>query len=239
MTKYSLQWPHSNIKQIFPNIFFVMGTNITEYEGITLQHSRNMIIIQDQDKLSLINTVKLNQQGLDELDALGTVENVIRLGSFHGRDDDFYLDHYNAKLWALPNMEHKNNRKADFILSADGIMPFSNCKLFTLASSKFPEAILHIDQDGGILVTCDSIKNWLAKDEFFSDKTASLYEKQNFFGCATITEIWLQATQVKKSELLNLLNLDFRHLLSAHGAPLLNDAYEQVSRTLSQISDLS
>lgn len=235
MSKYLPEWPHSNIKQVFPNIFFVTGTNITEYEGVTLQHSRNMIIIRDQDKLSLINTVKLNQQGLDELAALGTVENVIRIGAFHGRDDEFYLDHYNAKLWALPNMEHKNQRKADAILSSGGLTPFSNCRLFIFESSKFPEAILHIDQDGGVLVTCDSIKNWLAKDEFFSEETASLYEKQSFFGCATITKIWLQATQVEKAELLKILNLDFKHLLSAHGAPLLNDAYEHVSKTLSQI----
>jgi hypothetical protein len=114
-------------------------------------------------------------------------------------------------------------------------MPFTSCKIFTLASSKFPEAILHINQNNGILVTCDSIKNWLARDEFFSDFTAKLYEKQKLFGYATVNEIWMQATQIDKSELLGLKELNFCHLLSAHGEPLLNDAYEYVVKTLSTL----
>ena len=53
MSQYSPAWPHSNIKQIFPDIFFVTGTNITEYEGVTLQHSRNMIIVRCADSVVL------------------------------------------------------------------------------------------------------------------------------------------------------------------------------------------
>ena len=235
MSPHSSAWPHSKIKQIFPDIFFVTGNNITQYEGVTLQHSRNMIIIRNQGKLSLINTVRLTEKGLDELTSLGQIENVIRIGSFHGRDDAFYLEQYHAKLWALAGMEHENNRKADYNLTLDGLMPFNNCKIFTLASSKFPEAILHINQNNGILVTYDSIKNWRARDEFFSDSTAKLYEKQKLFGYATVNEIWMQATQIDKSELLGLKELNFCHLLSAHGEPLLNDAYEYVVKTLSRL----
>lgn len=235
MSQYSPAWPHSNIKEIFPDIFFVTGTNITQHEGVTLQHSRNMVIIRSNDKLSLINTVRLTERGLYELTALGKIENVIRIGSFHGRDDAFYLDSYHAKLWALPSMEHENNRNVDYKLTPDGLMPFVNCKMFTFNSSRFPEAILHINQNDGILVTCDSIKNWLVRDEFFSDSTAKLYKEQKLFGCATLNEIWMQATQVNKSELLGLKELDFRHLLSAHGEPLLNDAYDHVVKALSRL----
>jgi hypothetical protein len=235
MSQYSPAWPHSNIQQVFPDIFFVIGTNITEHEGVTLQHSRNMIVVRNNDKLSLINTVRLTEKGLDELNALGKIENVVRIGSFHGRDDAFYLDNYQAKLWALPNMEHTNNRKADHILMADGQMPFANCNVITFSSSRFPEAVLHIDQDGGILVTCDSIKNWLFADEFFSEASAKMYEAQKFFGPATINEIWLQATQVDRAELFGLKKLDFKHLLSAHGEPLLNDALKHISNTLSEL----
>lgn len=235
MPQYSSAWPHSKIKQIFPDIFFVTGTNITQHEGVTLQHSRNMIIVREQGKLSLINTVQLTEKGLDELASLGKIENVIKIGSFHGRDDAFYLDHFDAKLWALTGMEHQNNRKADYNLTADGLMPFADCKIFTFNSSRFPEAVLHINQNGGILVTCDSIKNWLARDKFFSDSTAKLYEKQKLFGYATVNEIWMQATQIDKSELLGLKELNFCHLLSAHGEPLLNNAHEHVVKSLSRL----
>src|SRR5579863_2586240 len=47
MSQCSPAWPHSNIKQIFPDIFFVTGTNITEYDGVTLQHSRRIKTMQN------------------------------------------------------------------------------------------------------------------------------------------------------------------------------------------------
>ena len=79
---YSPAWSHSEIKEIFPNIFFITGTNITHHNNVELQHSRNMIIIRNNDKLSLINTVRLDDKGLAALDALGKVKNIIRIGSF-------------------------------------------------------------------------------------------------------------------------------------------------------------
>ncbi len=49
--------------------FFVTGMNKTSFDNIELQHSRNMIIIKDGNNLSLINTVRLNEEDLAELDA--------------------------------------------------------------------------------------------------------------------------------------------------------------------------
>jgi hypothetical protein len=231
---YSPTWSHSEIKEIFPNVFFVTGTNITHHNNVKLQHSRNMIIIRDNDSLSLINTVRLDDKGLAKLDALGEVKNIIRIGAFHGRDDAFYLDRYDATLWALKEMNHANNRETDIQLIPNGQMPIPNCSLFIFETSKYPEAILHIAQHGGILITCDSIKNWLAADEFFSDETAKLYKEQGFFGSASISNVWKQACEVKSSDFDRLKTLTFRHLLSAHGEPLLNNAYELVAKTIGQ-----
>ncbi|AAO89997.1 hypothetical protein [Coxiella burnetii] len=229
---YSPAWPHSEVKEIFPNIFFVTGTNITHHDNTELQHSRNMIIIRDNGKLSLINTVRLNDKELAFLDALGEVNNVIRIGAFHGRDDAFYLDRYHAKLWALKEMSHENNRVADVKLIPNGQMPVPNCSIFIFETSKYPEGILHIAQQNGILITCDSIKNWLAPDTFFSTETATLYQEQGFFGAASISTVWKQACNVSSSDFERLKTLKFRHLLSAHGEPLLNNAYELVAKTI-------
>ncbi|WP_040948092.1 hypothetical protein [Coxiella burnetii] len=144
---YSPAWPHSEVKEIFPNIFFVTGTNITHHDNTELQHSRNMIIIRDNGKLSLINTVRLNDKELAFLDALGEV-------------------------------------------------------------------------------------NWLAPDTFFSTETATLYQEQGFFGAASISTVWKQACNVSSSDFERLKTLKFRHLLSAHGEPLLNNAYELVAKTI-------
>lgn len=232
MTQYSPAWPHSDLREVFPNIYLVTGTNKVTYNGINLQHSRNMVIVRNNKKLTLINTVRLNEKGLVALDKLGEIENIVRIGAFHGRDDAFYLDQYQAKLWALKGMKHDNGKLTDIELVPGGQMPFPGCSLFIFETSVHPEGILHLDQEGGILVTCDSIKNWLSSDEFFSTETAKLYEEQGFFGPATISEVWKQACQVQGSDFEGLKGLSFRHLLSAHGDPLLNDAHEQVSKTI-------
>lgn len=230
---YSPAWPHSEIKEIFPNVFFVTGTNITHHNNVELQHSRNMIIIRDNNTLSLINTVRLDDKGLAELDALGEVKNIIRIGAFHGRDDAFYLDRYQAKLWAFKEMKHDNNQVTDVQLIPNGQMPVPNCSIFIFETSKYPEGILHIAQQGGILITCDSIKNWLAPDPFFSTETAKLYKDQGFFGAASISNVWKQACGVSSSDFERLKTLEFRHLLSAHGEPLLSTAYELVAKAIS------
>jgi hypothetical protein len=231
---YSPAWPHSAITEIFPDIFFVMGTNITHHNNAELQHSRNMIIIRENGKLSLINTVRLDEKGLAALDALGEVKNVIRIGAFHGRDDAFYLDRYHAKLWALKEMTHANNRATDIQLVPNGQMPISDCSIFIFETSTYPEGILHISQHGGILITCDSIKNWVTADPFFSPETARAYEEQDFFGAASISQVWKQACNVSASDFARLKTLAFNHLLSAHGEPLLNNANELVTKTIRQ-----
>ena len=232
MQPYSPAWPHSDIQEIFPNIFFLTGTNKTHYKDVDLQHSRNMIIVRDGNKLSLINTVRLNDSGLAALDALGKVENVIRIGAFHGRDDTFYLDRYSAKLWTLPDMQYESGRVTDVKLTPKGKMPFPDCSLFVFETSVHPEGILYIAQEGGILVTCDSIKNWVSADQFFSAETAKLYEEQGFFGKASISNVWKQACNVDVSDFMKLKSFSFRHLLSAHGEPLLNNANEVVANTI-------
>jgi hypothetical protein len=191
-----------------------------------------MIIIRDANKLSLINTVRLDNSGLATLDALGKVENVIRIGAFHGRDDAFYLDRYHAKLWALKGMKHEKDRTTDVELTPNGSMPFPACSLFVFETSVHPEGILHIAQEGGILITCDSIKNWLAPDQFFSAETSKLYEEQGFFETASVSNVWKQACNIEASDFVRLKLLSFRHILSAHGEPLLNNAYAQLTKTI-------
>ncbi|MES2217111.1 MAG: hypothetical protein V4501_01735 [Pseudomonadota bacterium] len=226
-------WPHSEITEIFPNIFMVMGTNITSCSNVELQHSRNMIMLRDGDQLSLINTVRLTDAGLAALDALGKVSNVIRIGAFHGRDDAFYLERYDAKLWALAGMQHENNRVADFLLQPNDKMPWPNSSIFIFETSAFPEGILHIADEGGILITCDSIKNWVKPDRFFSTETAKLYEEQGLFGVASIAKVWLEACQVKPADFDRLKFLKFNHLLSAHGAPLMDIADKKIAEAIS------
>src|SRR5689334_4704904 len=90
MFEYSPAWPHGTIQVAFPDIFFVIGTNKTRHDGVEIQTSRTMVVVREDGALTLLNTVRLSEEGLRDLEALGEVRHLIRLGAFHGRDDPFY-----------------------------------------------------------------------------------------------------------------------------------------------------
>lgn len=235
-TKTSLKVKeHGHIEKIFPDIYFVMGTNKTVHDGVELQHSCSMVIVRDGNELTLINTIKLTAEGLKELDALGIVKNVVRIGAFHGKNDAFYIDRYDAKFWALEGMVDQHGKHTDVVLTADGPTPFPRCTVITFETSKHPEAMLYIDTNDGILVTCDSIKNWIEADEYFSPETTKLYREQGQFGMAQLSSIWLKACDTKRSDFDKLESISFKHLISAHGNPLLNNAYDHIKTSLDSV----
>ena len=147
--------PHSNLAEMFPDVFFVTGTMKTVLMGADWQFNRNMTVVREGGALMLINTVRLDDTGLKELDALGRVASIIKIGSLHGRDDAFYKSRYGATFWAPPGMSHEHGLTADKELVPGGEMPFAGCSVFVFRTTKLPECILRIDRAGGILVACE------------------------------------------------------------------------------------
>jgi len=88
---------HGAIEEVFPDVFFVSGAMETVLQEIDWKFSRNMVVVRDGERLIIVNSVRLGEEGLAELDKLGRVTDVVRLGSLHGRDDPFYVDRYSAE----------------------------------------------------------------------------------------------------------------------------------------------
>jgi hypothetical protein len=194
-----------------------------------------MTIIRDGDSLTLVNTIRLDKNGLARLDRLGTVKNIVKLGSFHGRDDAFYLDRYGATLWAPAEMEHERGVKTGADLAPGQPGPCPDALVFSFETSSVPEVILCLERQGGILVSCDSLQNWDGPDVYFDEASAVMLEKQGFFQPANIGPGWRNAAKPERSDFTRLIELKFRHLLSAHGKPLLNDAHQAVSATIQKV----
>ncbi|GEM_PF-3074825 len=91
---------HGDIEEVFSDVFFVTGS-CSSRRPLPMKFSRNMTVVRDGNELTLINTVRLNEAGLKQLEALGQVKHVIRLAGFHGVDDPFYKDRYGAKVWSV------------------------------------------------------------------------------------------------------------------------------------------
>ena len=130
MTEHPPVLPHGKIEEVFPDVFFVTGAMKTVLMGGHWHFSRNMTIVREGGDLTLINTVRLDEAGLDELEKLGKVANVVKIGSLHGRDDAFYVARYGAKFWAGAGMKDEHGLKPDKELVPGGETPFAGCSVF-------------------------------------------------------------------------------------------------------------
>lgn len=232
MDQFPQALAHGAIKEVFSDIFFVSGAMETVLQEMDWEFSRNMTVVRDGKRLILINTVRLSEQGLAELDQLGQVTDVIRLGCLHGRDDAFYVDRYNADYWVMPGMEEGDSSAR--ILSSDQL-PITDASLFAFDTTTIPEGILHINRDGGVLIACDALQNWLKPDEYFSDASKALMESMNFFTPANIGPVWAQVATPSGADFSRLSQLTFKHALCGHGEPLKDTASTDFSATFQRI----
>jgi len=226
MTEYFAAMPHGAIEEVFPDIFFVTGTMRNEFFGSMWQFSRNMTVVREGEQLTIINSVRLNEEGLAALDSLGTVVNVVRIGDMHGVDDPFYLDRYKATFWALPKMRIQDGLSVDKELVVGGEMPISCCSLFVFETSKRPECILHIKKEGGIMIACDSLQNWVEPDEYFTEESIKIMKEMGFFTAAGLGPAWLYESEPQAEDFARLKKVQFKHALCGHGSPLQNSAME-------------
>lgn len=234
MPDFTPLMPHGELHEVFPDIFVVTGTSRPNFEGAQWQFSRNMTVLREGDVLTLINTVRLDEAGLAALDRLGRVENVVKIGSFHGIDDVFYVDRYSAELWALPGMRHESGLPTTRELRPDSL-PVKDASLFAFDTAKMPEGLLVLGREGGIVISCDSLQNWAEVDEFFSAESAAKMSAIGFIKSANVGPGWRRYTEPQASDFQRLLELRFRHLLSGHGAPLIGDAKERLAATIREL----
>ncbi|MGD2117908.1 MAG: hypothetical protein PVG66_06100 [Chromatiales bacterium] len=235
MDQFQPALDHGAIEEVFPDVFFVSGAMETVLQDIDWKFSRNMTVVRDGERLVIINSVRLGEQGLAELDKLGKVTDVVRLGSLHGRDDPFYVDHYQANYWAMPGMEHETGLQASHTLEPNGPSPISDASVFEFTTTKIPEGILHLDRAGGILIACDALQNWTAPDEFFSDSSRELMQKMGFFTPANLGPVWVQRASPEGDDFARLKTLSFKHALCGHGEPLRDTAHEDYLATFQQM----
>ncbi len=226
---------HGPIEEVFPDVFFVTGAMEACLLDMDWKFSRNMTVVRDGEQLTIINSVRLDDEGLEALDQLGRVTDVVRLGSLHGRDDPFYVQHYGARYWTMPGMEHETGLVADRTLSPDAPLPASDADLFTFQTTTIPEGILRIDRAGGILVACDALQNWVAPDEFFSDGSREMMQEMGFFTPANVGPLWMQRAEPQHDDFERLMSLDFRHALCGHGSPLRDTARDDFAVTVERI----
>ena len=226
---------HGDIQEVFSNVYAVTGTVVMK-GPLPMRFSRNMTIIEEDEDLTLINSVRLNEAGLKQLDELGKVKNVIRLAAFHGMDDPFYKNRYNAKVWSInaPYVSgiNKTSKPADIYFNPDvvldnsTILPLKDTKVVEFKSCTPSEALLLLQRENGIVISGDCLQNWYKADEYFSFMAKIMMKMMGFIKPHNIGPGWLKLATPDANEIKSILELDFQHVLPAHGEPVINGAKE-------------
>ncbi len=86
---YPPAYPHDPIEEIATDLFMVRGSIRM---NALMRITRNMAIIRHQGELSLVNPIRLDEEGERQLVALGDIKRILRLGPMHGLDDPYYAN---------------------------------------------------------------------------------------------------------------------------------------------------
>lgn len=224
---------HGQLAEVFPDVFFVTGT--MGMPGLLpVRFSRNMVVVREGERLVIVNSVRLSEEGLRQLDRLGKVTDVIRLAAFHGMDDPFYKERYGAKTWTIKGQRYVNGFEMDAEpyhvpdVEMDGAssLPLSSAKLYVIGSRP-PEGLLLLQRDGGILISGDCLQNWNTTDAYFSAFAKPMMRVMGFIKPCNVGPAWLKGTKPPSSALLGILDLEFQHVVPAHGAIVQGDARER------------
>ena len=228
---------HDPIEELFEDVFWVHGSMRV---GPGMRINRNMVVLRDGSDLTLISPVRLNKDGEAALNALGTVKHVVRIGPAHGYDDRYYVEHYGAEFWRHRIGGRYLIPKVTKELAEGAKLPVKDTELFAFEETKFPEFAILVKRDGGLLITCDSLQNWVNR------RHCSLLARivVPFIGIKLntgISPIWKKAMTREGGSLRpdfeRLLELEFDHLIAAHGALCRGGAKARVREAVDRAFD--
>ena len=225
--------PHDPIEEIARDLYMVRGSFPL---NSMMSICRNMAIVRHEGELTLVDPLRLDADEERQLEKLGEVKRLLRLGPMHGIDDPYYLERHGAELWAPGASELHPEPKPDRIFTATTPLPFPDAELFCFEKTLQREAALLVRREGGnVLLTCDGIQHY--GDYRYCSLLARMMMPWIGFPKTTIVgPRWLQMFTPPgaslEADFRRLLELDFDHLLSAHGSFLRGGAHAAVERAV-------
>lgn len=222
--------PHGPLEEVLPGLHLVRGS----IRVGPARFSRNMVVVVREGVLTLVNTVRLDDAGLAQLDALGEVRHTLRLAGGHGRDDPFYKQRYGAHVWDLADMryfEGVDPRKgatyfaSDTQLDGDTFPPLPGARIFHFGTTPGEGALL-LPEHGGTLIPGDALHNWVAGRGHFNWVARLGFGLLGFVGPHRFGKGWLDLCKPDPARLLAVLDTGFANILPAHGDLTLGGAAE-------------
>ncbi len=216
MSTHPPEGKHGPLREIFDGVFLVQGT-FRMAPGMTI--GRNMVVLRRGDELTLVDPIRLDPGGEEELLRLGKVAHVVRLGHGHSVDVPYSVERFGATYWALPGQPEDVGIAPRELVR--GRLPFDG-ELFVFEHAQPPEGAIRLDVDGGLLVTCDALQDLREGIPLCSLMARASMPLLGFRRELLIGPMWLKKRLEKDGSGLagdfeRLLSLPFEHLVGAHG----------------------
>lgn len=209
--------------ELFPDVFWRQGT-VRMGPGVTI--NRNMVVLRHEGDLTIIHAIRPQDPGVFE--PLGRVRHVVRTG-VHGMDDDWYREQFGVTHWSLPGL-----CSSDRDLTQHTPIPWMRVVPFTHTVN--PEAVLLLDRNDGILVSCDSLQHWPDTANCSLAGKGIAHAMGFLRRPVVIGPPWHKRMTPSGGTLApdfeRIAALPFAHLIGAHGRPLLHTAKQALEDTV-------
>jgi hypothetical protein len=199
--------------------------------------SRNMIVVRGDDGLVLLNPVRLSEPAEAALLREGPIRHAMRLGTYHGRDDGYYVDRFGAEFWGVPGVQQYEAPAFTHEITDGGPLPIPDARAVVFTTATRAEGVVFLPGHR-LVVTCDSVQHY-ERDDRLSLLARIVMLPMGFFKPCVIGPIWLKAVTPAggsmRRDFERVLALDFDNLVSGHGTPKLGGAKEALRRQVARL----
>jgi hypothetical protein len=224
---------HGELTKVLDNVYIVRGSfNV----GFGVMIARTMTIVKRGDDLTVINSVRVNEEVEAEIKKLGTIKHLVRMAAGHGADDAYYINTFEPTYWSLEGIASVTNTKThDKALTEDGEGPIPDMKLVIFKSAPLKilhECVIWIPDNDGTLITCDFIQNTITPDHAnFMGKHMTYW--MGFQGECKCVPMWRSGNGMDHwDDIERILAWDFENLVSAHGEAKIGGAKAATEKNL-------
>src|SRR5262249_46988879 len=160
-----------------------------------------------------LNPVRLSDAAERELLAQAPFKHAVRLGTYHGRDDAYYVDKYGVEFWGVPGEQTYPEPRFTHEVTEGGPFPIPGARAVVFGRAPRAECAVHLPQHR-LLVTCDSVQHY-DHDPLVSLLGKVVMYPMGFFTPCVIGPIWLKAVTPPggsvRADFERVLALDFEN----------------------------
>ena len=229
---------HLPLRECLPDVWLAASANSMSIPlGLKITFSRNMVAVRVPEGWVLLNPVRLSERAEAELLAQGPFRHAVRLGTYHGRDDRYYVDKFGVEFWGVPGEQTYPEPKFSREITEEGPFPIPGASVVIFKNATRSECVVCLPQHR-LLLTCDSVQNYDG-DPLLSTLAKIVMYPMGFFTPCVIGPIWLKAVTPPhgsmRADFERVLALDFDNLISGHGTPKLGGAKAALARNVDRL----